>query len=424
MRMSNILALLLIMDLVCRESVVAQNGWQQMQSGTTRSLYGMLNSVDYLGKIWVVGENGLILASTDFGQSFSSENSHTTSDLYDMELMEMSPGGLCAVGANGTILRTTNPGTNWVVANSGTSVSLRAIMNGYAVGDSGIVLLTTDSGISWTNLNQPLRVRLNDVFDDFGARTISVGDSGTIVRYNVPTNTWTTLESGTKSNLISIHTVRKTIGGSSYFGYVVVGDSGIILSSTNTGSTWTREHSNTTVALRGVFETGPFGQERLWTCGVGGEILSSVNEGAEWSSFPSPVTNSLRAVSFGTPHHGVNAFTGFMVGDGGAVLRFFGATTEVSPYPGSTVSAFVLQQNYPNPFNPSTTIKFQLPSSGHVVLAVYELLGKVVALLVNEQLTPGSHEVTIDGTQLSSGLYFYRLQAGGFVQTKKLILLR
>jgi hypothetical protein len=85
---------------------------------------------------------------------------------------------------------------------------------------------------------------------------------------------------------------------------------------------------------------------------------------------------------------------------------------------------FFLQQNYPNPFNPSTTIKFELPTSSVVRLSVYDVLGREVSVLVNERREAGFHEVKFDGSGLSSGVYFYRIQAGNFVETKKLVLLR
>jgi hypothetical protein len=83
-----------------------------------------------------------------------------------------------------------------------------------------------------------------------------------------------------------------------------------------------------------------------------------------------------------------------------------------------------LSQNYPNPFNPNTTIKFELPTSSHVSLTVYDILGREASVLVNEKREAGAYEVKFDGSNLASGVYFYRIQAGSFVQTKRLLLLR
>jgi len=89
-----------------------------------------------------------------------------------------------------------------------------------------------------------------------------------------------------------------------------------------------------------------------------------------------------------------------------------------------TPTAFWLDQNYPNPFNPSTTIRYGLPIRLHATLTVFNTLGQEVAQLVNGEVESGYHECTLDGSALSSGVYFYRFSAGTYIETKKLLLLR
>ncbi|MFH2030163.1 MAG: T9SS type A sorting domain-containing protein [Bacteroidota bacterium] len=93
---------------------------------------------------------------------------------------------------------------------------------------------------------------------------------------------------------------------------------------------------------------------------------------------------------------------------------------ELAPNPEN----YRLMQNYPNPFNPSTVIKFQVPSSKFIKLQVYDMLGREIKTLVNEYKTSGNYEVEFDGSQLASGIYFYQLQAGSFIETKKMILIK
>jgi hypothetical protein len=87
-------------------------------------------------------------------------------------------------------------------------------------------------------------------------------------------------------------------------------------------------------------------------------------------------------------------------------------------------AVFSLAQNFPNPFNPETTIRYGLPSRSYVLLAVYNTLGERVAVIAEGEQESGFHEVRFDGSALASGVYYYRLQAAGFVQTKKLSLLK
>ena len=85
---------------------------------------------------------------------------------------------------------------------------------------------------------------------------------------------------------------------------------------------------------------------------------------------------------------------------------------------------FYLHQNYPNPFNPITSIQYAVSSRQFVSLKVYDVLGNEIANLVNEEKAAGIYEINFNSNNLSSGIYFYKLQAGSFVETKKMVLLK
>ena len=96
----------------------------------------------------------------------------------------------------------------------------------------------------------------------------------------------------------------------------------------------------------------------------------------------------------------------------------------VNPISSRLPEHFSLFQNYPNPFNPKSNIKFQIAKSGDVKLTVFDVLGREVAVLVNKELYPGTYEVEFDGSNYPSGVYFYKLDAGDFTQTKKMVLIK
>ncbi len=85
---------------------------------------------------------------------------------------------------------------------------------------------------------------------------------------------------------------------------------------------------------------------------------------------------------------------------------------------------FLLSQNYPNPFNPTTNIRFRIAKSGFVSLKVYDVLGREVATLVNQEKPAGNYEVKFDGSGLSSGIYFYKLSTENYTSVKKMILMK
>ncbi|GBD86624.1 starch binding domain protein [bacterium BMS3Abin03] len=116
----------------------------------------------------------------------------------------------------------------------------------------------------------------------------------------------------------------------------------------------------------------------------------------------------------------------FLLVDGPDIVldNVFGDFTAVEKLENLTPVRYDLQQNYPNPFNPSTKIRYTIPEPGLVTLKVYNLLGQEVATLINEEQTSGVYEVTFDAKTMASGIYFYTLNTGKFVSTKKMILLK
>ena len=98
--------------------------------------------------------------------------------------------------------------------------------------------------------------------------------------------------------------------------------------------------------------------------------------------------------------------------------------TGVTEGSGNVPGAFALAQNYPNPFNPATVISYQVPAASEVKLAVFDLLGRQVAVLVNERQFPGSYKVRFDAARLASGVYLYRLIAGDVAQTRKMLVVK
>ena len=107
---------------------------------------------------------------------------------------------------------------------------------------------------------------------------------------------------------------------------------------------------------------------------------------------------------------------------GNWILKNNTTVTEVEDF--TLPLEFSLEQNYPNPFNPSTTIEYSIPESGNVTLKVFDVLGNEVATLINGQNEAGKHKIDFNASTLKSGVYFYRIESGSFVETKKLILLK
>jgi hypothetical protein len=120
-------------------------------------------------------------------------------------------------------------------------------------------------------------------------------------------------------------------------------------------------------------------------------------------------------------------YRGFIGGVWGSWSNIFEFTTTCTGIgePGSKIpDEFILYQNYPNPFNPATTISFALPKYELVRLAVYDINGKEIDELINESIPAGNYSVVFEAYDLSSGIYFYSINAGDFKETKKMILVK
>jgi len=153
---------------------------------------------------------------------------------------------------------------------------------------------------------------------------------------------------------------------------------------------------------------------------VGALILKTTNGGINWSdnlTIPGTV-NLFNSVHF------IDVNNGWAVGDSGSIYHTTNGGVTFIGDESTQPSEFILEQNFPNPFNPSTKIKYSVPQSSNVVIKVYDILGNEIETLVNEEKPAGTYELTWYAEGLSSGVYFYQLKAGEFIQTKKMLLLK
>ena len=129
-----------------------------------------------------------------------------------------------------------------------------------------------------------------------------------------------------------------------------------------------------------------------------------------------------RAIAFSPG--GDTAYVGMYNVANAAIQMFVRGVTSVEPVGATVPEEYTLSQNYPNPFNPSTEIQFAIPTAGQTSLIVYDMLGREVATLVNDNLTAGTYKTTFDAASLSSGTYVYILTSNGYRVSKKMMLIK
>jgi len=280
----------------------------------------------------------------------------------------------------GRIFRTTNSGSNWSEINYNISlgyfISVKYQNVDSIYGLTNISLYkSTNRGSNWFPASN-LGVDVRTEFSCPGFDTMYIGGinmSRSVNRGMDFTNTFTLDTPYVVKDLEFINArTGFAIGSSTKYGVI---KGGYIIKTTNAGINWTRQTSNTNIYISDIFF--------------------------------------------------LNENTGWIVGDSGLVLRTTtGGTTFIKNICAEIPSEHSLSQNYPNPFNPETRIRYSIKMSAPVTLKVYDVLGKEVRTLVNENQAPGTYEAVFDASRIPSGVYYYRLTAEGYSETRKMVVIK
>ncbi len=188
---------------------------------------------------------------------------------------------------------------------------------------------------------------------------------------------------------------------------------------TNGGSAWKTVEKPYSIQTQDVMMYDYFGSLNILAAGLEGSLIRFIQDDPFTYEIPTYTTNTMN--SFASYKSG-NVLHLWVAGNGMVVLHDQFLVTDVSEQQIIVPELFSLSQNYPNPFNPSTTIEYRLPRNSFVTLKLYDVLGREVATLVNEEMNAGMHKATWNAAHVSSGIYFARMTAGQFSSTKKLLL--
>ncbi|MDI6767507.1 MAG: T9SS type A sorting domain-containing protein [Bacteroidota bacterium] len=286
------------------------------------------------------------------------------------------------------------------------------------LGNGHGVYLSTNNGITWTNITNEITntcVTPNCWVDALSiiGNTLFAGTVGRGVFLSTDNGTtWTASNAG----LTTLYVQTFATNGTDIF-VGTWGNDGGVFRSTNGGASWIDISAGLTDShVQALIAIGT----NLFVGTESNGIFLSTNNGANWTQVNAGLTDywimALAAV-------GPYLFAG---SDRSGVWRrpLSEVITAVDNEPTETANSFSLRQNYPNPFNPTTSIAFTLSSKSFVSLKVFDPLGREVAILHADELPAGTYSTPWDAAGMPNGVYFYRLQAGSFTETKRLILLR
>lgn len=382
----------------------------------------VLNSITFPGTDtgYIAGNWGIVAKTTNAGLNWIIQTTGVSQIIRSIHFPNNNTGYF--VGNFGTSYKTTNGGENWISMNIPGNLSSVYFLNNNTgfIGGENTKLKTTNGGVNWTSINIPVSSYSKIYFYDNVKGYILSGKS--IYMTIDSGNTWDSIftYNGVQgASFSSIFFPSANIGYASMVYSNMFNNGSIILKTTNGGNDWQQMYQGYTHYISKMYfknnNAGITVSE-----GSLGYVFYTTNGGFNWhQSFWTDY--GLKDVVFTTPE------TGFIIGGEGSILRttnFGGIVTSINYSNTINISSFSLSQNYPNPFNPSTKIKFDIPKGSLVKLKIYDILGREVATLVNEKLNPGTYEYEWNGIDLSSGIYFYKLEAENFIQTKRMVLVK
>ncbi len=425
--MKKLLNLSFLLTLLAFNSLNAQ--WVLQTSGTTALLKSVSAVSDQI--CWASGL-GVALRTTDGGATWLNATGSLAatfggSNVYGVDAQTAFVSG--TISGNAFVYRTSNAGTTWTQVFTQTggfinSVQLSGALNGYMMGDP--------VGNRWSLWNTNA---IGLAWDSTGLRLDGTGEAswnnGMVLS---GTKLWFVTNSATGKIYYStnsgVNFVVQSTGSTSaafasiWFNYTNVGmasSNGSLFYTTTSGATW----SAISNAPGGTANIGGItGKNLTWWFGrnaASTSIYSTRDNGATWISQSCP-SISVSHISMGRLSTGGSAGI-WAVGDAGKIIYLSGIVG-VQPINSEIPYKYILEQNYPNPFNPETNINFSIPKSSVVKLRVYNTTGKIVSELINEYKTAGNYSVKFDGTDLSSGVYFYSIESDGFKQTKSMMLIK
>ncbi|MER3524799.1 MAG: hypothetical protein C4326_12310 [Ignavibacteria bacterium] len=417
----------------------AQMDWSVLPPPTTKLLYKLSFRDSLRG--WVAGFNGTILRTTNGGLTWQEQNSGITNDIHKIFMLNDRLGWALAheqfvdtATWYGTkILKTTNGGQVWTneqYPKSGeffNAVFFLDSLRGWLAGEFGHMVRTTDAGIHWipvvTDSSPNTQWSLVNV--KFFTPRYGFAMGGRIDIIGV---VWRTTDGGIhwRTDQVSPEPAHDMVMLDSLHLVAMVGDmdyGASMIRTRNGGQTWQYTFLN----IFGLPQALSFRtRNEVWApLGFVGQMMYSLDTAHTWTALDTPFRRPVYDLVF------TDSLTGYAVGDSGTVLKFKKGTVNVAPSVLTPPSRFALHQNYPNPFGeaapsrqPSTTIAFDMPTENEITLSVFDILGRHVHTIIEKRMQPGQHFVTFESGTLPAGVYFYRLQTGGYSAVRKMLIVR